>query len=410
MSASIESSRRVEHDTPTKVRFFHSFEDQNQTIAAASRAAGIPRSTGSRWVKERKELGEKAFRRKRTLSTTLGRKNSVCEAQLFAILKPDHPSHSLPYDKIVEKENIPITGRSLRRQFAKIGAKRYRKPAVRPISAANKLKRIQYGHRHRQETVRGFWQWVYFTDEAHFNSRELSSKDVYELRLPNSQDRLERLQETPMSINVTIHVAAGISYNHKGAFLFYNDPAEPGPKEYVYKHARPRKSKYESQEEHEECVRRWEARQPPEVDVRPKGNSMTQLFYSEQVLPHHIEHIKQLEARYSRQIYFQEDNDGSHGTRSANNLPRQLKEASHLTMLTHPPQSPDLNPIEPIWRAMKQRLRGRNWGSVQAFKSDIEAEWHAITLPTIRKRISEMSWRCNQCIKLDGKRIRSKLW
>jgi transposase len=281
---------------------------------------------------------------------------------------------------------------------------------VKPISKANKAQRLQYSRNHKGKTLRGFWQWVYFTDEAHFNTRDLAARDTYDLRLPSCQDRLERLQEAPPSLNVTIHVSAGISYDHKGAFLFYNDPDEPGPKEYVYKPRKPRKYEYQSDKSFEQELQAWEARQPPKVDIKPKGNSMTQHFYTEHVLPQHIKHIKRLEARYSRQIHFQEDNDPSHGTRSTKNVARQLKDASQITTLIHPAQSPDFNPIEAIWRAIKQRLRGKRWTTVIGFKEDIEREWRRISLSSIRKRVSEMKWRCEQCIKLNGERVRSKLW
>ncbi len=406
----LNSPRRAEHTTPQKVRFFTFYDTEKCTIAEAAREAGVLRSTASRWIKKRQDLGDAAIRRTRPLSTTLGRPSNVDTAHLHALLEPDHPSHYLKYDVMAEKENIPLTGRSLRRQFARIGARKFRTPTVKPISSTNKTKRRQYCGARCRKTVTDYWKFVYFTDEAHFRTRDLSARDEYDLRKPNGQRRLERLQELKPSIDITVHVAAGISYNQKGVFLFYNDPNEPGPKQYTYKPRRPRKSSVQTQEEYEQDVREWEASQPPQVDIKPKGNSMTQKFYTENVLPHHIKHIHELEARYKHTIYFQEDNDGSHGTRSAVNIARQLKEAAHITSIPHPPQSPDLNPIEPIWRIIKQRLRGGEWTSVQGFKDDIEAQWKHISQSSIRKRITDMKWRCEQCEKLDGRRIRSKLW
>ncbi len=137
---------------------------------------------------------------------------------------------------------------------------------------------------------------------------------------------------------------------------------------------------------------------------------MTQKFYAENVLPYHIDHIKWLESHYNRPIYFQEDNDPSHGTRSLHNVARKAKQDSHLSIIHHPAQSPDLNPIEGIWEIMKQRLRGGNWSTVEQFKAAIEAEWRHVTINQIRKRISEMPWRCSRLIELKGLRIRSTLW
>ena len=43
---------------------------------------------------------------------------------------------------------------------------------------------------------------------------------------------------------------------------------------------------------------------------------MTQKYYAEHILPKHIEAIKRLEERHKYRYVLQEDNDGSHGTRS----------------------------------------------------------------------------------------------
>jgi hypothetical protein len=84
----------------------------------------------------------------------------------------------------------------------------------------------------------------------------------------------------------------------------------------------------------------------PEIELKPKGNAMSMQFYVKYVLPHHINHIHQQEARHKRTILFQEDNDGSHGTRSAYNIARTAKTNRHLSLLAHPANSPDLNPQE----------------------------------------------------------------
>jgi hypothetical protein len=47
---------------------------------------------------------------------------------------------------------------------------------------------------------------------------------------------------------------------------------------------------------------------------------MNQVFYAKHILPHHIKHIKWLEAKKKHKFWFQEDNDPSHGTRSENNV------------------------------------------------------------------------------------------
>jgi hypothetical protein len=203
-------------------------------------------------------------------------------------------------------------------------------------------------------------------------------------------------------------VAAGISYNHKGVFTFYKDPQEPSEK--LYKPRRPRKSSVETKEQHLEAISAWLEGGEHPLKVQASGNSMTQKFYTENILPQHLAHIEYLQQKYKHKILFQEDGDPSHGNRNPTSAPAQLKRASHTINLKHPAQSPDLNPIEAIWMIIKKRLRGGRWHTVAEFKAAIKREWHRITLTQIRRRISEMQARCKHMYNSNGDRYRSKLW
>jgi hypothetical protein len=82
--------------------------------------------------------------------------------------------------------------------------------------------------------------------------------------------------------------------------------------------------------------------------MKPKGNSMTQKYYTERSLPMYITAVQKARIVCGRDAILQEDNDPSHGTRSELNVAKQLKDANWLTILVHPAQLPDLNPIEAI--------------------------------------------------------------
>lgn len=149
---------------------------------------------------------------------------------------------------------------------------------------------------------------------------------------------------------------------------------------------------------------------------------MTQKYYTERLLPGLIttlyEHKSDPEhPEYKGKCILQEDNDGSHGTRLKNNVARQIKERAGIRCLKHPAQSPDLNPIEGIWNAFKQRLRQRyhEWKTLEELKEIAREEWDRIrnsvdgTLK-VQRRIAEMPWRCEILRKTRGERIRSSLW
>ena len=408
--------KRHEYDTIRKCRFYDAFDSRKKGDSfrqiCKHPQINIPPSTARRWLKEREILGSKAFRRTRKISKRLGRDYTVSEATLAPLLDENNPLNTKPYETQIKELHLPLTTRSLRRNFSKrFGARRYKKPYTKEISQKNHIERIQYGQEHRFKTISDFWQWIYFTDEAHFNSKDLSTKAEYSLRRPSSQSRLSRLKETKESgLNITLHVAAGISYNGKGCLVFYNDPEDPGDIR-QRKPPKPHKSSVETEAEYRKKVEDWQASLPHPFEVKSSGNSMTQKYYAEHILPAHIKAVKDLELRYpGHQIWLQEDNDRSHGTASTNNPPRRLKIASRVSLLRHPAQSPDLNPIESIWQIIKSRLRGGSWQTIAEFKAAIMREWRRITLAQIRRRIKEMPWRCRRVIELEGARIRSTLW
>jgi hypothetical protein len=61
-------------------------------------------------------------------------------------------------------------------------------------------------------------------------------------------------------------------------------------------------------------MREWEA--SLEQAVKPKGNAMTQKYYTETLLPVHVEALHQARLQPNRELkpwLFQEDGDPSHG-------------------------------------------------------------------------------------------------
>jgi hypothetical protein len=48
------------------------------------------------------------------------------------------------------------------------------------------------------------------------------------------------------------------------------------------------------------------------MEVKPKGNSMTKIYYIEKILPKYISIYENLKNKRPRPWILQEDNDGSH--------------------------------------------------------------------------------------------------
>ena len=70
---------------------------------------------------------------------------------------------------------------------------------------------------------------------------------------------------------------------------------------------------------------------------------------------------------------------------------------------SNPPESPDLNPIENIWRIIKQRLKNRGLiVDSNDLRNAIVEEWDRITLEDINKVVSTMPDRVKCLRQRDG--------
>lgn len=172
---------------------------------------------------------------------------------------------------------------------------------------------------------------------------------------------------------------------------------------------KPRKTMYESEEEYKGRVDEWESLLPHEQEVKPKGNAMTQKYYTERLLPIYITAIHKARLQDPQSWLLQEDSDPSHGAKREG-LAQQLKRANWISNLIHPPQSPDLNPMEACWNILKQRVRRRTWRTIEELREIIQEEWSRITLQEVRARIVEMPGRCQELVKSGGGPIKSSLW
>jgi len=100
---------------------------------------------------------------------------------------------------------------------------------------------------------------------------------------------------------------------------------------------------------------------------------------------------------------FQEDNAPVHGAGRARSLHKWKKELG-LRLFDWPPSSPDLSPIENVWRLLKQRIYRRkqpprtHTDLIQAIKE----EWDRLEPKDWRKYVDSMPTRLQQVRKRRG--------
>lgn len=345
------------------------------------------------------------------MSNKLGRRSKVTKKVCKILVSPSrNPVRNQPYDAQIAFYNIPVKRRQLQkklREHTKDG-RIYKAAFVKKeISEKNKDERIAYGEEHKGKTIDSFWKYILFTDEAHIDPSAQQAPGI--LREAGTRYDDENIVERGDRKGVKFHIAAWITWDDKAEKLeFYNDeeeeviqpPMPPKPR---------RRPKTESEDEYQARITEWEALKPHKVDVKPHGNSMTQKYYTERLLPIYIDAIQKNRSKYPGNWLLQEDGDPSHGMRKEG-LAQKLKKENSISNFKHPAQSPDLNPIEAIWNIIKQRLRRRIFYSDEEVKEALQEEWSKVTQQEIQKRISDMPGRCLRLTKNSGKAIKTALW
>jgi hypothetical protein len=356
-------------------------------------------------------MGSIAYRRTRRRSTKLGRPSKVTKSMCKMLVSPSrNPVRSQPLDAQLAFHKIPVQRHQLSKKLKEHtqGGQIYKCAFVKKeISIKNCKERVAYGKEHKDKSIEDFWSYIFFSDEAHIDPSSLSYQGVLRERGHRYDD--ENIQERPEKKGIRFHIAAWITWWDKAEKLeFYNDEED-----YTFTPPMPPKPRHrpttESEAEYQARLQEWEALRPHTAEVKAGGNSMTQKYYTERLLPVYIDAIQKAQLREAGPWLFQEDGDPSHGMRKEG-LAYKLKEANWITNLKHPAQSPDLNPIEAIWNIIKQRLRRRTFFSEEEVKEALQEEWSNITMAQVRKRISNMPERCRRLIRNSGKPIKTALW
>ena len=403
----------TEHDTPSRVRFQSALK-QYGSITRAAKAEKIAPSTAKRWSKQFKQYGSPALRRTRKLSKRLGRPSKLSPSKYKMLISPTrNPVRDQIYEAQIAFHNLGVTKRTLRYGLDKNtkGAKRYKMPYINKVLTPKNLQqRVAYGNRRLHKGVMDFWQYCEFTDEFHLDP--LQMKQSHMLREQGTRNNAENFQQRPKLEGVTLHVAGWVTWDYRiEELIFYNEKSELPRDQQPQKKYKPWKRPSWSEARYQQALEDWEASKGPTEHVEAKGNSMTQKYYVDNIQPHYIKAINafRLQDSSHKGFYLVEDGDPSHGMRKRGSAQR-ARDDNWITNIEHPPNSPDLNPIEGIWLILKERVRQRTWHSIAELKQVVQEEWRKIDQNEIRARIVEMPWRCRRLVATGGAPIRSEMW
>jgi hypothetical protein len=246
--------------------------------------------------------------------------------------------------------------RTIQRSMADHGVKTYVAAQAKLLSQANMDERVAYAEP-RRHWPKEVWHTYRFSDESHFGLGSQRRQRVHRRRGTENREAPNKIQYRTKRAVKTLHVFAEIGHWYKGKLLFYTGSGKKGAL---------------IQADYIDILENW-------------------------ILPSWEGHLTLLE-----------DNDGPHGTRGKGDNPvKRRKRELGIQTQANPRNSPDLNPIEKIWRTIKQRIKnlGRSIRSMEELRSVIEQEWERVTLEEINEWIDEMPRLMNEVCKRGGRPI-----
>lgn len=279
-----------------------------------------------------------------------GRKKILNEAEIRSIVRDVKKNPFKSAVKISQEVSFTsgtkVSASTIRRALHANGL-HGRFPRKKPlISAVNQKKRRDYAKRHENKDV-SFWNNIIFTDESKF--------EVFGQKKPVKVWRTKNNEYADQNLITTVKHGGG-------SVMVWGCMAASGVGNLVF--------------------------------IESTRNKMDYLNILKNNLLTSVEKLG-LQGSW----IFQQDNDPKH---TAKIVKEWLLYHTPKT-LDHPPQSPDLNPIEHLWEYLDRQIRKRTISSKDMLKSVIMEEWQKISSDVTKKLVESMPRRLSAVIKAKGK-------
>lgn len=318
------------------------FGQWNQSKIA--RYLGIARTTVRSCIVQGFETPKKPVGRLPMLNTPI-RKRLVNRATLDAFHR------RMPYEEIAQIEGIQACRRTLIKAFEKEQYHR-RVATEKPLlTDAHKQARLQWAYTHLNWTD-DMWARVIWTDEASFSTGGFGQ--VYVTRRPEEK---------------YLDACCFPKFRGYSSWMIHGSISAIG--------------------------------KGPLVIFEKEWGSITGAVYREKVIPwiydfrNWMEHHPRI--GFMRSILM-EDGASQHTAHAT----RDLHRWNGVIKMVWPANSPDLNPIENVWRLLKYRV-GKRFPKTEAeVRQYIEEEWAKLSLEDFQKYISNMRERCQAVIDANG--------
>lgn len=197
--------------TTRKCRYFDAIDRNPEKKSRREIAAnvGITEGTGRNWEKQRETLGSLVYRSTRKRGQKPGPASKVTKRICKKLVDPRHnPVWFARLEMQIQYHNLPVGRRQLTCKLKEHtnGGQIYKCAFVKKeISVKNKEERQVYSIEHKGKPLIGFWDHIFFTDEAYIDPSSLFQEGVLH-ELGHRYDN-ENMVQRPPQIGVRFHVA-----------------------------------------------------------------------------------------------------------------------------------------------------------------------------------------------------------
>lgn len=321
------------------------------SYAKIAEKTGIKKTTCFDIVKRDEERREPDTKTPYTASAPRsGRPLKMTRRQRRYLIHLAKRSRRAPLGILCRSITIRVSMKTARGVLKQAGLQRRRAKRKPYLSKIQKLKRLLWCKERRNWTIED-WADMIWTDESRFEVGHIGGV-VWVWRDVDEADLSKCLQPTFKSGRTSVMIWGCISHNHKGPMIILPESSMKGP-DYV----------------------NW-------------------------VLKPHFKPFYDQRFAETGEAIVMEDGATPHRSKIAQAARYQIK----IQKMPWPPQSPDLNPTENLWRIMKARINKREppIGTKEDLREALVEEWDRFTPADFNRLIECMKKRVKECIKNRG--------